>query len=248
MSAQAHRPEVLDVEDLRAGYGAVIAVRDVSLTVAAGEVVVLLGSNGAGKTTTLMAISGAIAPRAGRIRLGGDDIAGLPPEDVCRRGLRLVPEGRRIFPRLTVAENLLLGAVGRRDDPDVSEEDRREELLDLFPILRKRLDGPAGGLSGGEQQQLAIARALMSDPQILLLDEPTMGLSPKLATAMLDLVARLRAERSLTILLVEQNVRKALKIADRAYVMRTGTIELAGDASRLLATSDVEETYLGISA
>jgi branched-chain amino acid transport system ATP-binding protein len=234
---------LLEVRGLTARYGSVVAVRDVDLRVGEGEIVALLGANGAGKTTTLMSIVGLHRARAGTIELDGEEIGHLPPERVVRRGVGLAPEGRRIFARLTVAENLRLGAAaaGRaRDDA------RRERLLDLFPALRKRLRLPAASLSGGEQQQLAIARALMSGPRLLLLDEPTLGLAPKLVRLVFDLIVRLREEEGVTILLVEQNVHQALECCDRAYLMRVGTIEAEGTPEELRRDRRVQAAYLGV--
>jgi branched-chain amino acid transport system ATP-binding protein len=234
---------LLEVRGLTARYGPVVAVRDVNLRVGEGEIVALLGANGAGKTTTLMSIVGLHRARTGTIELEGREIGHLPPERVVRRGVGLAPEGRRIFAGLTVAENLRLGAAaaGRaRDDA------RRERLLELFPALRQRLRLPAASLSGGEQQQLAIARALMSGPRLLLLDEPTLGLAPKLVRLVFDLIARLREEEGVTILLVEQNVHQALRTCDRAYLMRVGTVEAEGTPEELRRDRRVQAAYLGV--
>ena len=236
---------LLEVRGLTARYGPVVAVRDVDLRVGEGEIVALLGANGAGKTTTLMSIVGLHRARTGTIELDGSEIGHLPPERVVRRGVGLVPEGRRVFAGLTVAENLRLGAAaaGRaRDDA------RRERLLELFPALRERLRLPAASLSGGEQQQLAIARALMSGPKLLLLDEPTLGLAPKLVRLVFDLIARLRDEEGVTILLVEQNVHQALACCDRAYLMRVGGIGAEGTPEELRRDRRVDEAYLGVPA
>lgn len=235
--------ELLAVDGLTARYGPVQAVRDVSLEVGAGEIVALLGANGAGKTTTLACIAGLHRERSGRIRFDGRDLSRLAPERVVRRGISLAPEGRRLFSTLTVEENLLLGgaARGRRARNDY------DELLELFPILRERLSLPAASLSGGEQQQLAIARSLMSRPRLLLLDEPTLGLAPKLVGFVFGLIGRLRDEQRLSVLLVEQNVYQALELCDRAYVMRTGQIEAAGTPEELRRSREVQLAYMGVT-
>jgi branched-chain amino acid transport system ATP-binding protein len=230
------------VRGLTARYGPVVAVRDVDLRVDEGEIVALLGANGAGKTTTLMSIVGLHRARTGTIVLDGEEIGRLPPERVVRRGIGLAPEGRRIFARLTVAENLRLGAAAGRG----RDGERRERLLELFPALRERLRLPAASLSGGEQQQLAIARALMPGPRLLLLDEPTLGLAPKLVWLVFDLVVRLRDEEGVTILLVEQNVHQALRVFDRAYLMRVGAVEAEGTPAELRRDRRVQAAYLGV--
>ena len=233
----------MDVDDLTARYGPVLAVRDVSLRVAEGEIVALLGANGAGKTTTLASIAGLHHARSGRIRFDGRDVSRLSPERVLRRGISLTPEGRRLFSTLTVEENLRLGgaARGRGARHDYGE------LLELFPILRQRLHMPAASLSGGEQQQLAIARSLMSKPRLLLLDEPTLGLAPRLVRLVFDLIGRLRDDQGLSVLLVEQNVHQALELCDRAYVMRTGRIEAEGTPDELRRSPEVQSAYMGIA-
>jgi branched-chain amino acid transport system ATP-binding protein len=243
LGAQDGPRVLLEVRGLTARYGPVVAVRDVDLHVGEGEIVALLGANGAGKTTTLMSIVGLHRARTGTITLDGEEIGHLPPERVVRRGVGLAPEGRRIFARLSVAENLRLGgaAAGRRAD-----EAHRERLLELFPVLRERLRLPAASLSGGEQQQLAIARALMPAPRLLLLDEPTLGLAPKLVRLVFDLVVRLRDEEGVTILLVEQNVHQALRVCDRAYLMRVGGIEAEGTPAELRRDRRVQAAYLGV--
>jgi branched-chain amino acid transport system ATP-binding protein len=221
----------------------VLAVRDVSLQVGEGEIVALLGANGAGKTTTLACIAGLHQQRTGRISFDGRQISRLSPERVLRRGISLTPEGRRLFSTLTVEENLLLGgaARGRRARKD------HGELLELFPILRERLHMPAASLSGGEQQQLAIARSLMSKPRLLLLDEPTLGLAPRLVRLVFDLISRLREGQGLSVLLVEQNVHQALELCDRAYLMRTGQIEAAGTPDELRRSREVQAAYMGVA-
>ena len=234
---------LLEVRGLTARYGPVVAVRDVDLRVGEGEIVALLGANGAGKTTTLMSIVGLHRARTGTIELEGREIGHLPPERVVRRGVSLAPEGRRIFAGLTVAENLRIGAAAAGRNGDGA---RRERLLELFPVLRERLKLPAASLSGGEQQQLAIARALMSGPKLLLLDEPTLGLAPKLVRLVFDLIARLRDEEGVTILLVEQNVHQALACCDRAYLMRVGSVETEGTPDELRRDRRVQAAYLGV--
>jgi branched-chain amino acid transport system ATP-binding protein len=234
---------LLEVRRLTARYGPIVAVREVDLFVEEGEIVALLGANGAGKTTTLLAISGLVA-REGEIRLEGRDISRLRPEQIVRRGVSLTPEGRRIFAGLTVAENLIIGSARRRDGAGL----RRDRLLELFPVLGRRLNAPAGTLSGGEQQQLAIARSLMSDPRLLLLDEPTLGLAPTLVGVVFELIGRLRNEEGVTVLLVEQNIHRALDLSDRAYVMRTGRVEVEGTPGELRRTTRIEQAYLGIAA
>jgi branched-chain amino acid transport system ATP-binding protein len=231
---------LLEVSGLSARYGPIVAVRGLSLEVHEGEIVALLGANGAGKSTTLACIVGLHRGRTGSIRFAGREISRLPPERIVRLGVSLTPEGRRLFSTLTVEENLLLGGSTRRAAA-------LDELLDLFPILRERLKLPAASLSGGEQQQLAIARSLMSRPRLLLLDEPTLGLAPMLARQVFDLIARLRAERGLSVLLVEQNAHKALELCDRAYVLRTGRLEAAGTPAEVLRSPEVETAYLGVA-
>jgi branched-chain amino acid transport system ATP-binding protein len=233
---------MLRTERLHAGYGKIVAVRDLDLHIEEGEIVALLGANGAGKSTTLGAIAGLVETKSGRVLLDDRDVTRLSAEEMVRRGVSLVPEGRRIFSRLTIAENLAIGAVGRRDRTRVAEDESR--LLDLFPILAQRHRLPAGTLSGGEQQQLAIARALMARPRLLLLDEPSLGLAPILVTMVFRLVAQLRKEENLTILLVEQNVHRSLEVCDRAYIMRVGRLVAAGTPEELLQ-GQVMHAYLG---
>jgi branched-chain amino acid transport system ATP-binding protein len=233
---------VLILEDVHVRYGAVAALRGVSLRVDHGEMVGLIGVNGAGKTTTLLAIAGVLRPVRGTITFTGTSLVGQSPEDIVRRGIALVPEGRRIFPGLSVEENLRLGAAARHDRPAIQGD--VEEMCTRFPILGQRLKQPGGTLSGGEQQQLAIARGLMSRPSLLLLDEPSLGLAPKLVDEIFDLVAQLR-ETGVTVLLVEQNVERTLNIADRAYLLNTGRVEFEGPANELRSRVDVTSAYLG---
>jgi branched-chain amino acid transport system ATP-binding protein len=237
---------MLQVENLVAGYGKVQVLQDVSLTVARGTLVTLIGSNGAGKTTTLRALSGMIRPQSGRITLDGRDITGLPSHVITRRGMAHSPEGRRVFPALSVADNLRLGAfarlTGARSRGDVAADEER--MFVLFPRLRERRAQYAGTLSGGEQQMLAMARALMLNPEVLLLDEPSMGLSPRLVEEVFAIIARLRAER-ITMLLVEQFAAAALEVADFGYVMENGRLSASGPAASLRNDPAVRAAYLG---
>ncbi len=233
---------MLELSGVRASYGAIEALKGVDLEVKKGAIVTLIGSNGAGKSTTLMAISGLRPLTSGRITLEGEPIHGLPPEAVVARGVVQVPEGRRIFTRMSVRENLLMGAFLRRDSDGIAKDLAR--VLALFPLLRDRLKQNAGTLSGGEQQMLAIARALMGRPRLLLLDEPSLGLAPSMVKAIFDIIAEIRTE-GVTLLLVEQNVNRALRIADDGYVMATGTVVLHDAPSSLLQNEDVKRAYLG---
>jgi branched-chain amino acid transport system ATP-binding protein len=233
---------MLEIENLSVRYGPVAAVRGVSLALAQGEIVAVVGPNGAGKTSLMHAVAGIMRPAGGRIRLGGRDIAGWPSERIAAAGLALVPEGRGIFTTLSVAENLRLGATPRRGDASIGDDFRR--MGELFPVLRERADQPAGRLSGGEQQQLAIARALMARPRLLLLDEPSLGLAPLLIELVYATIARLRAE-GLTILVVEESAARALAAADRVAVMRNGAVVLSETASALRGTAALETAYFG---
>ncbi len=233
---------MLEVNGIQVNYGAIAAVRDVSLTLAEGELVTLLGANGAGKSSTLMCVAGALPASAGSIRLDGADVTAASPETMARRGVATVPETRDVFPDLTVDENLQLGAYTRRRDKGGVAEDR-EKMFDMFPVLAERSNQPAGTLSGGEQQMLVIARAMMSRPRILLLDEPSLGLAPTIVDKIFDMIARLKSQ-GLTILLVEQNASKALAVADRAYVMRLGRIAAEGTAAEIAAATDFKALYL----
>jgi branched-chain amino acid transport system ATP-binding protein len=233
---------LLTVNGIRARYGAIVALRDISLEVGEGELVALVGSNGAGKTTTLSVIAGLRRPTRGSVTFRGVALAGRPPEDVARLGISMVPESRGIFPTLTVAENLRLGAYLRRDQAAVRTD--LDRLQERFPVLGERRDQAAGTLSGGEQQQLAVARALLSSPRLLMLDEPSLGLAPTLVDRVFDLVSELHRD-GVTILLVEQNVRRTLQIVDRAYVLRTGRVEASGRPADLRALVDIESVYLG---
>lgn len=233
---------MLVIDDLVVRYGAIEALHGISLHVDRGEIVGLIGVNGAGKTTTLLTTAGVLKPTRGRIVFQNASIAGLPPEEIVRKGLSLVPEGRHIFPGLTVEENLRLGAAARGDRAAIQRD--LDKACARFPILRQRLKQSGGTLSGGEQQQLAIARALMSRPSLLMLDEPSLGLAPLLVDEIFRLIAQLR-ESGVTILLVEQNVERTLQIADRAYLLNTGRIEFEGPAEELLSRVDLVGTYLG---
>jgi branched-chain amino acid transport system ATP-binding protein len=235
---------LLEVDDLHTYYGNIHALQGVSLTVDAGEIVTLIGANGAGKSTTLKTISGLLRPRSGQVTLAGKPITAVPPHEIVARGLVHVPEGRGIFARLTVAENLELGTYGRADKRRVAED--LATVYDTFPRLMERRNQPGGTLSGGEQQMLAIGRGLMADPQVLLLDEPSMGLAPILVEEIFDIVQRLNRERQTTILLVEQNAQAALSAAHRGYVLETGRVELAGPAEVLRRDPRVVEAYLGV--
>ena len=237
-------PPLLVVDRLTVAYGAVVAIRDVSLEVALGEIVATLGPNGAGKTTLLGTIAGAHKPQHGTVSFDGGPLTGLVPEAVVRRGVALVPEGRHVFPGLTVQENLMIGGIARTDHAELRAD--TERWLARFPILGERASQLAGTLSGGEQQQLAIARALMSRPRMLLLDEPSLGLAPIFVDLIFELIRELRAH-GVTILLVEQNVHRALEVADRAYVLSVGTVVASGPAGEL-AEGELERSYLGISA
>jgi branched-chain amino acid transport system ATP-binding protein len=236
---------LLEVTNLVARYGRITALSDVSLTVDEGEVVTLIGANGAGKTTTLRAISGLVRPASGTIRFDGRDITRLAPNEIVRLGIGHSPEGRRVFPRMTVRENLELGAYTRRNKDEIAAD--TERVLTIFPRLRERYAQKAGTMSGGEQQMLAIARALMSRPRLLLLDEPSLGLSPKLVQTIFEVIRDISA-RGTTILLIEQNARQALAVASRGYVLEVGRIAHQGPAAELAASEAVREAYLGGAA
>jgi branched-chain amino acid transport system ATP-binding protein len=231
----------LNVENLAVGYGRTEAVRGIDLAVGDGQVAALIGANGAGKTTTLRALSGLLRPRAGRVLLDGRDITGLAPHRISARGMVQVPEGRQVFAHLTVAENLTLGGWSV---PRTVAARQRERILARFPRLGERLTQPAGGLSGGEQQMLAMGRALMAAPRLLLLDEPSMGLAPLVVEEIFALIAELKAD-GVTILLVEQNASAALEVADTAYVLEVGRITLSGPAWKVATDPAVVAAYLG---
>ena len=234
---------MLELKNIHARYGAITALRGVSISVSEGELVALLGVNGAGKSTTLGCIAGVLRPWKGEILFQGNSILGKSPEQIARLGISLVPEGRDIFPSLTVEENLRLGAFTRSEKAEYSRN--LTEVFALFPVLKNRLQQPGGTLSGGEQQQLAIGRALMSSPRLLMLDEPSLGLAPALVDQIFELIARLH-KRGVTILLVEQNVDRSLDIVDRAYLMNTGLIENQGTPQQLRSQADIEGMYMGV--
>jgi branched-chain amino acid transport system ATP-binding protein len=234
---------VLTLEDVAAGYGDLLAVRSISLEVGAGECVALIGANGAGKTTTLRAIAGLLPLRGGRVLFEGRSLAGLDPGEVVARGLAHVPEGRQVFAGLSVLENLEMGA--RTKAARAARRDSLAEVFALFPRLRERAPQLAGTLSGGEQQMLAIGRALMARPRLLLLDEPSLGLAPIAVRTIMEIVATLN-RRGTTILLVEQNVRRALGLCGRGYVVENGVVALAGSREQLLRSDHVRQAYLGM--
>ena len=233
---------MLKVEGLQVYYGNIAALKGISLEVNEGEVVTLIGSNGAGKSTTLRTISGLLKPRKGTVTFQGQRIDGMPAHEVVKLGLAQSPEGRRIFQRMTVAENLSLGAFLRKDKAEILED--QEQMLELFPRLRERINQKAGTLSGGEQQMLAVARAQMTRPKLLLLDEPSMGLAPVLVDLIFATIKKIR-EQGTTVLLVEQNARAALSVADRAYVLESGKIKLQGPARELRNDPEITKAYLG---
>jgi branched-chain amino acid transport system ATP-binding protein len=233
---------VLVLDDVTAGYGPIAAIRSISLSVGEGEVVALLGANGAGKTTTIRVVTGLVRPRAGRVRLDGADITGRSPAEIAARGIAVVPEGRQVFADLSVDENLLVGAYCVRDRRVIAE--RRDATLALFPALRSRLRQRAGTLSGGEQQMLAVGRAFMRGPRVLLLDEPSMGLAPLVVAQLYEILARVTAT-GVTALLVEQNAAMALRLASRGYVLANGAVAEAGTAAELASSAAVADAYLG---
>lgn len=232
---------MLQVQGIHVFYGAIQALRDVSLTVERGEIVSIIGSNGAGKSTLMRTLSGILKPRQGEVIFEGKPIHDLSPNQIVRLGISQSPEGRKIFTNMSVLENLQLGATIRKDGEIQAD---LEKALDRFPRLRERIKQNAGTLSGGEQQMLAIGRALMSRPKLLLLDEPSMGLAPNLVSEIFDIILDVKAA-GVTVLVVEQNANKALSIADRAYVLETGSLVLSGTGQELLASSKVKEAYLG---
>lgn len=242
MSNRSSADVLLKVDDLHVSYGAIAAVRGVSLEVRKGEIVTLIGSNGAGKSTTLRTISGLLHAKKGSITFAGQDLKGLPGHEVVGKGIAHSPEGRRIFPRMTVDENLDMGAFLRKDADAVAAD--RERVLELFPRLKERINQKAGTMSGGEQQMLAVGRAMMANPTLLLLDEPSMGLAPVLVDLIFDTIEKIR-EQGTTILLVEQNALAALRISDYAYVLESGAMKLEGPAAELAQNAEVQKAYLG---
>ena len=235
---------MLKLYNVQTFYGNVQVLKNLSIEVSQGEIITLIGANGAGKTTTLMSISGIVPPRAGEILFDNKPIHNLSPDDIVASGISLVPEGRRIFPRLTVMENLDMGAFLRRDKADIKKD--VNHIFELFPILAERRNQPGGTLSGGEQQMLAISRALMARPRLLLLDEPSLGLGPIFVKLIFDIIRKINTESRTTIFLVEQNAHMALKVAHRGYVMENGRITMEGSANTLLHNEDVKKAYLGI--
>jgi len=240
--ASAERRPVLELRDVSTHYGLVSVLRHVNVEIYPGEMICLLGGNASGKTTTLKTILGYVTPSEGEVLLDGQVISGLKTKEVVARGVSMVPENRRLFPHMTVAENLEIGAYLRSDRSQVAQD--REQVLDTFPRVRERLKQKAGTLSGGEQQMVAMCRALMADPTVLLMDEPSMGLAPVLVDQVFEIIKTIR-ELGRTIFVVEQNANMALSIADRGYVLQTGEIVLAGEASDLLANPRMREAYLG---
>jgi branched-chain amino acid transport system ATP-binding protein len=237
---------ILELLNVESNYGPVQALRGVSLSVTEGKIVTVLGANGAGKTTTLKTISGIIAPLKGQVKFRGQEIQGRSPDAIVRGGIVHVPEGREVFPLLSVEDNLRMGAYTRSDSEGIARD--LEAVFGYFPILRERRSQEAGQLSGGQQQMLAIGRALLAQPALILMDEPSLGLSPKLTREIFDIVVRINRERGVTILLVEQNAHMALKIADFGYVLEVGRIVMEDTGARLAEKEDIREFYLGMKA
>jgi branched-chain amino acid transport system ATP-binding protein len=235
---------LLSVRNLETYYGPITAIRGVSFDVSAGQIVTILGANGAGKTTILKSVCGAMEPQKGSVTFEGEDITGREPDKVARKGIAHVPEGREIFPFMTVKGNLLMGAYPRSDRHEVERD--LEMVYGYFPILRERQSSQAGYLSGGQQQMLAIGRGLMARPRLMLLDEPSLGLSPLLVKEIFGIIQRLNQEQSVTMLLVEQNANMALKSAHYGYVLEVGRIVLEGECAKLIENEDVREFYLGV--
>jgi branched-chain amino acid transport system ATP-binding protein len=243
LAQAATAPAALELRNIHTFYGHIHAIKGISLVVRPGEIVTLIGANGAGKTTTLRTISGVTRNREGEVLLNGERVDRLPPHKIVERGICQSPEGRRIFGRMTVLENLQMGAFARKDDPAIAED--LERVLALFPRLRERLNQKGGTLSGGEQQMLAIGRALMARPKVLLLDEPSMGLAPMLVETIFNTIVEIN-KQGVAVLLVEQNALMALNVAQRGYVLETGRIVLDDDAKALQQNEQVQKAYLGI--
>jgi branched-chain amino acid transport system ATP-binding protein len=235
---------MLELKHIDAFYGNIQALRDVNITVGEGEIITLIGANGAGKSTTLMTICGVVPPRNGQVLFQGQSLVGVSPDKVVARGICQVPEGRLIFPDLTVQENLDMGAFLRSDKDGISND--LDQVFGLFPILLERRKQLGGTLSGGEQQMLAISRALMARPRLLLLDEPSLGLAPLIIRQIFDIIKKINRESNTTIFLVEQNANQALKVAHRGYVMENGRITLEDSCDKLLANDEVKKAYLGL--
>jgi branched-chain amino acid transport system ATP-binding protein len=235
---------ILKVANIETYYGPIMAIRGVSFEVPAGNIVTILGSNGAGKTTVLKTVCGVMDPQKGSVVFEGREIQRMDPDRVMRLGISHVPEGREVFPFLSVRENLRMGAYTRRDADEVARD--LETVFGYFPVLKERADQRAGSLSGGEQQMLSISRALMARPKVMLLDEPSLGLSPKLVKDIFDIIVRINRERGVTILLVEQNANMALQVGDYGYVLEVGRIVMADTCARLVEKEDIKEFYLGI--
>jgi len=235
---------MLELKNIKSYYGNIMALKGVSLEVAEEEIITLIGANGAGKTTTLMSVSGIVPPRSGEVLFRGKAIHAMGPEEIVKLGISQVPEGRRIFPYLSVAENLDMGAFLREDKKDIKAD--MDYIYELFPILAERRHQAGGTLSGGEQQMLAISRALMARPRLLLLDEPSLGLAPLVVKRIFSIIEKINQEQQTTIFLVEQNANLALKVAHRGYVMENGKVILADSAANLMANEDVKKAYLGL--
>lgn len=235
---------MLEIKNLHVYYGGIHALHGISLRVPDGKIVTLLGANGAGKSSTLRTIAGIVKPSEGTITFDGQNLLGLKSFEVLRRGIALVPEGRRVFVNLTVRENLILGAYTRNDKAEITQT--MEEIFSIFPRLQERISQPAGTLSGGEQQMLALGRALMSQPKLLMIDEPSLGLAPVLSQGVLKKLKEINQLKGQTILLIEQNARAAMSIADFAYILETGKIVLEGDAESLARDDQVRKSYLGV--
>ena len=235
---------MLELKNIKAYYGNIQALKDVSIQISEGEIITLIGANGAGKSTTLMSICGIVPPRSGEILFMGKPIQDMAPYNIVSLGICQVPEGRRIFPFLTVAENLDMGAFLRNDKDEIKRD--IEYIYELFPILAERRNQAGGTLSGGEQQMLAISRALMAKPRLLLMDEPSLGLAPLVVKQIFEIIKKINAESKTTIFLVEQNANMALKVAHRGYVMETGRVSMSDTAANLLANDEVRKAYLGM--